>query len=226
MRAVPPQVRARDQRELPRPPIAVASASEAPYLGPWSCTTSPFSRSSPFPPVVGWLLEDHRRCDLHVKVVAELPQLLGRSRVLEESTIDLEGIQFTGPVSIDSLPDASNQRSQLCAVIVRNHLTRSPSLRLAGHAMRGYSLSARRPSSSRQAPVRSRGIRNCPTSPRPGRRGGCGDRAVAGSVKQCAGPDIGSRVADGDQRVSPRPGLRGGRAGSFADVDGGRASSG
>jgi hypothetical protein len=134
VRAVPPQVRARDQRELPRPPIAVASACEAPYLGPWSCTTSPFSRSSPFPPVVGWLLEDHRRCDLHVKVVAELPQLLGRSRVLEESTIDLEGIQFTGPVSIDSLPDASNQRSQLCAVIVRNHLTGSPSLRLAGHA--------------------------------------------------------------------------------------------
>ena len=117
----------------PWAPIAAASASEAPYLGPWSCTASPFSRSSPFPPVVGWLLDDHRRCDLHLKVGAELPQLLRSSRVLEESTIDLEGIQFTGPVSIDSFPDASNKRSQLCAVIVRNHLTRSPSLRLAGH---------------------------------------------------------------------------------------------
>lgn len=118
MRALPPQVRARDQRELPLPPIAVASASQAPYLGPWSCTASPFARSSPIPPVVGWLVDDHRRCDLHVKVVAELPQLLGRSRVLEDGTVDLEGIQFTGPVSIDSFPDASNKRSQLCVVIV------------------------------------------------------------------------------------------------------------
>lgn len=106
---------------------------EDPYLRPWSRTTSPLSRSSPFPPVVGWLLDVHRRCDLHLKVVAELPQLLRRSRVLEETTIDLEGIQFTGPVTIDSLPDASNKRSQLCAVIVRNHRTRSPSLQLAGH---------------------------------------------------------------------------------------------
>ncbi len=47
----------------------------------------------------------------------------------KENTIDLEGIQFTGPVAIHSFPDASNQRSQLCAVIVRNHRTRGPSLR-------------------------------------------------------------------------------------------------
>lgn len=109
---------------------------EDPYLGPWSRTTSPLSRSSPFPPVVGWLLDDHRRCDLHLKDVAELPQFLRGSRVLEKNTIDLEGIQFTGPVAIDSLPDASNKRSQLCAVIVRNDRTRSPSLRLARHGTR------------------------------------------------------------------------------------------
>jgi hypothetical protein len=37
-------------------------------VGPWSRTTSPLSRSSPFPPVVEWLVDDHRRCDLHLKV--------------------------------------------------------------------------------------------------------------------------------------------------------------
>jgi hypothetical protein len=79
------------------------------------------------------MVDDHRRCDLHVKAVAELPQLLRCSRVLEEHTIDLEGIQFTGTVAIDSLPDSSNKRSQLRGVIVRNHRTRSLPLRLAGH---------------------------------------------------------------------------------------------
>jgi hypothetical protein len=68
-----------------------------------------------------------------VKVVAELPQLLRRSRVLEKNTIDLEGIHFTGTIAIDSLPDASNKRSQLRGVIIRNHRTRSSPLRLAGH---------------------------------------------------------------------------------------------
>jgi hypothetical protein len=61
---------------------------------------------------------------------------LRRSRILEENTIDLEGIQFAGPVAVHSLPEASNQLSQLCAVIVGNHPTRSPSLRLARHGTR------------------------------------------------------------------------------------------
>jgi hypothetical protein len=53
---------------------------------------------------VGWLVPDQRRCKLHLEVVAELPQLLRRLRVLEENSIDIEGVQFAGSVAIDGFP--------------------------------------------------------------------------------------------------------------------------
>ena len=101
--------------------------------GTRSGRTSPLSWSSTLPPVLWRLLNDHCRGDLYLEVVAELPQLLRRPRVLEENTIDLEGIQFAGTVAVDGLPDAIDKCSQLCAVIVGNHGTSRLSLQLAGH---------------------------------------------------------------------------------------------
>jgi len=72
---------------------------------------SPFSRRAPFPPVAGRPLADERRGNLYLEAAAELPQLLGRPGVLEENTIDLEGIQLAGAIAIDSLSDVIDQRS-------------------------------------------------------------------------------------------------------------------
>jgi hypothetical protein len=81
---------------------------------------------------VWWLVPDHRRCNLHLEGVAELPQLLRRPRVLEENLINIEWVKLAGTVAIDGLPDAGDKFSQLCAVVVRDHRARRSSLRLAG----------------------------------------------------------------------------------------------
>jgi hypothetical protein len=94
---------------------------------------SPVSRCSAFPPVVWWLLSDHGRCNLHVEVVAELPQFLCCARVLEEDSIDVGCIDFSGTVAIDGFPDTSDELAQLRVVVVRDHRTRRASFRLAGH---------------------------------------------------------------------------------------------
>jgi hypothetical protein len=43
---------------------------------------------------VWWLLPDHRRCDLRLEVIAVLPQLLRRSGVLEQNSVDVEGVKL------------------------------------------------------------------------------------------------------------------------------------
>ena len=79
------------------------------------------------------LLSDHGRCNLHVEVVAELPQFLCSTRVLEEDSIDVECINFTGTVAIDGFADTCDEFAQLRLVVVRDHRARRPSFRLAGH---------------------------------------------------------------------------------------------
>jgi hypothetical protein len=101
-----------------------SGAAEPPSSLSWSC---------PFPPVAWWLVPDHRGRLLHLEEVAELPQLLRRPRVLEEDPINVERVELAGTVAIDSLPDAGDEFSQLCLVIVRHHDARRSSLRLAGH---------------------------------------------------------------------------------------------
>src|SRR3954452_6194958 len=95
--------------------------------------SSPLPRCSAFPPVVWWLLSDHGRCNLHLEVVAELPQFLCCARVLEEDSIDFQCINFAGTVAIDGFPDTSDELTQLRVVVVRDHRARRPSFRLAGH---------------------------------------------------------------------------------------------
>jgi hypothetical protein len=94
----------------------------------------PRSWGSAFPPVAWWLVPDHRRRNLHLEYVAELPQLLRRPGVLEENVINVERVELAGTVAIDGLPNAGDKFSQLCLVVVRDHQTRRAPLRLAGHA--------------------------------------------------------------------------------------------
>ena len=105
-------------------------------MGPPS---SPFARSTAFPPVVRRLLSDYRRCDFHLEVVAELPQLLCRPRVLEQNLIDVKGVKLAGAVPIDGFTHADDKVSQLRLVVLRDHRTRCSSLRLVGHEYGGYS---------------------------------------------------------------------------------------
>ena len=104
--------------------------------------SSPLSWSSAFPPVVRRLLLDDRRCHLRWEVVAELPQFLGRARVLEQSPIDVERIQLAGAVAVNCVPDTGDEFTQLRVVVLRDHRARRPPLRLAGHDPRLYTAGA------------------------------------------------------------------------------------
>jgi hypothetical protein len=84
--------------------------------------------SSAFPPVAWRLVPDHRRCNLHLEGVAELPQLLRCPGVLEQNLINVERVELAGTVAIDGLPNAGDKFSQLCVVVVRDHRTRRSSL--------------------------------------------------------------------------------------------------
>src|SRR3954453_16919943 len=95
--------------------------------------SSPLSWRTAFPPVVWWLLPDHRRRNVHREVVAELPQLLRRPGVLEENLIDVEGVERAGAVAIDRLANAGDKVSQLRLVVLRHYGARCSSLRLVGH---------------------------------------------------------------------------------------------
>src|SRR3954447_16913291 len=94
---------------------------------------SPLSWGTAFPPIVWWLRPDHRRCNLHRDLVAELPQFFRRPGVLEENSIDVEGVERVGTVAINGLPNAGDEVIQLCLVVLRDHGTRCSSLGLTRH---------------------------------------------------------------------------------------------
>jgi hypothetical protein len=79
---------------------------------------------------VWWPLADHRCGNLHLAKIAVLPQFLRRSRILEQNSINLEGVKLAGPVAINSLANAGDKVSQLGLVVFRDHRSRCPSLRL------------------------------------------------------------------------------------------------
>lgn len=64
----------------------------------------PASWSSAFPPVAWWLVPDQRRCNLHLEGVVELPQILGRSGVLEEILINVERVKLAGAGTTEHPP--------------------------------------------------------------------------------------------------------------------------
>ena len=101
--------------------------------------------------VEAWLLENNlratgyvRRDDDDVPVVAELPQFLRRTAVLEQFRVGVEGIKLAGPESIDHRPDPIQEQRQLLFVVGPDRLTCSLALRLGRHVAR---LPSRPPSS-------------------------------------------------------------------------------
>src|SRR5215217_7933907 len=151
------------RRGRPEPAHPVLPAPGARLPSP--VAAGPLSWSTAFPPVVWWLLLDHRRCNLHREEAAELPQLLRRPGVLEENVIDLEGVNRAGTVAIDGLPNAGDKVSQLRLVVLRDHGARCSSLRLAGHEYEA----TQSPASQRHYLMGSRGPRH--------------DRAPAGAIR-------------------------------------------
>jgi len=111
----------------------VRGRQECGRSGPHSGRSSPLSWRSAFPPVVWWPLLDESGCNLRLELVAELPQLLRRPRVLEDDAIDFERIQLAGTVAVNGFPDVGDQLSQLRVVVGRDHRTRCSSLRLVRH---------------------------------------------------------------------------------------------
>ena len=91
------------------------------------------SGRSAFPPVRWWLVSNHGRCNLYLEVVAELPQFLRRTGVLEENSIDFERLEFAGAVSIDGGAHTVNKFTKLSVVVSRDYQARRPSFRFAGH---------------------------------------------------------------------------------------------
>jgi hypothetical protein len=58
---------------------------------------------------------------LHRQVVAELPQLRCRARVLEEDAIDLEGSELASSVAINGICDMLDESAQLSVVVLTDH---------------------------------------------------------------------------------------------------------
>jgi len=74
-------------------------------------------------PAVGWrLFTDQVRRELDIHHVAELPELLRRTGVLEEDLVDVERIQLAGTVAVNDYTDTRYQLSQLDLVIRRHRL--------------------------------------------------------------------------------------------------------
>src|SRR5690606_13878045 len=98
--------------------------------------SSPSGRAT-LPPIDRRLVAvDEGRGQLDRPEVAELPQLLGGPRVLEEDLVDPEGVQLTRPATVGGLTDPFYELHQLGLVVGSDGLSCSSPLRLARHAPR------------------------------------------------------------------------------------------
>jgi len=62
-----------------------------------------------------------------------IAELRRGNRVLEQNSIDVEGVKVAGAVAIDGLTNAGDNALQLGLVVLRDHRPRYSSLRLVGH---------------------------------------------------------------------------------------------
>lgn len=97
---------------------------------------SPRPTSPALPPAAGRLVPNHPGCNLDVSEVAELPEFLRRSGVLEEHLIDVEGVEFSGPETFDRQFHVANKLAELLLVVRRDGLAGGPTIRLGGHDSR------------------------------------------------------------------------------------------
>ena len=75
-----------------------------------------------------WFIPDDSRGDLNVPHVAELPELLRRSRVLEDDVVDFERVDLTRLKAFDGQLDATDELAELLLVIGSDGLASSPTI--------------------------------------------------------------------------------------------------
>ena len=88
---------------------------------------------APFPPVVRCTLADQVRGEHDVGEVAELPEFLRRTAVLEHDLVGFESIEFAGAKAVNGVAYVTDEFGQPRLVVRRNRLACRLSLRLGGH---------------------------------------------------------------------------------------------
>jgi len=77
---------------------------------------SVLTRRATIPPIGRRPSADDHGCDLRRREIAELPQLLGRARVLKQREVNIEGVELTDPVSVDDVSDPRYECTELSLV--------------------------------------------------------------------------------------------------------------
>ena len=90
-------------------------------------------RRTSLPPVDGRAGTNQAGREPDVGEVAELPQLLRSTAVVEDDLVDLEGIELARTDPVASVGYPLDELGQPSRVITGNHLDRGPPLRRAGH---------------------------------------------------------------------------------------------
>ncbi|WP_345528287.1 hypothetical protein [Nocardioides endophyticus] len=102
--------------------------------GPEAASTSP--GRAEIPPLAGLFLPDDSRGELNLAQVAELPEFLGRPRVLEDHLVDLERVDLTCLKAFDRWLDATDELAELLLVISGDGLASGPTIGSGGHIPR------------------------------------------------------------------------------------------
>lgn len=64
-------------------------------------TLATLFRRREFPPIDGWAVADESSDEFRIAQIAELPQFLGRPRVLEQDLVNIKGIHLTTPEAVN-----------------------------------------------------------------------------------------------------------------------------
>jgi hypothetical protein len=89
---------------------------------------SPAPAHPEIPPVAGRFVTDDSRCVLNVPHVAEFPELLRGSGVLEDDFVDFERVDVTRLEPMDGQLDAPDELTELLLVVGRDRLACSPTI--------------------------------------------------------------------------------------------------
>jgi hypothetical protein len=89
---------------------------------------SPLATRPAIPPVAGPSIPDDSRGNLHLPHVAELPELLRRTRVLKDDFVDIERVNLTGLKALDGWLDATDELAELFLVIGSDGLASGPTI--------------------------------------------------------------------------------------------------
>jgi hypothetical protein len=101
-------------------------------------------RCAAFPPVRRCALADHGRGEHGVGAVAELPEFLGGTAVLEDDLVGLEGVEFTSAKAVNNFANMADEFGQSSFVLRSHRLPCCLSLRLGGQGQEATDLASPR----------------------------------------------------------------------------------